>query len=415
GAGRVYVHQDARDNVVAVTDEAGALVERIRYDDFGNAEYRDAAGAVVAGDLAGNPYGFQGRRFDEETGFFYFRARYLDPAQGRFVNRDPLGLWGDPSNLGNPYAFCSNDPVNRVDPSGLDDAPGLGINDLAPGLPGIDIGGHDDWLDQFMEGKTPIGGPYVVPGLPPRETSAEIAARMWWEHAMAREAAWAQRQADFELLIGFVPVLSTVYFGIKYREDLLITLNGGDLHYADASGRDFLISLTADATVVGGLAARGWGGTAIRFGRRFGRAVRNLRLPVRQPCNVTRTLGQGGTPLRIRMTQGGTRPLGPPPDGLPAEGGYVFDLRTGKFHLAYRGNLGPGSHARAGAALEAKGLARDDLVPVYISRYRGRVTVNISSRSSYRGAIPESSEGAVHAKVSEVWPDANFRVVYRGP
>lgn len=54
------------------------------------------------------------------VGFYYFRLRYLDPAQGRFVNRDPIGVWGDASNLGNGYSFCGNDPVNFVDPFGLD-------------------------------------------------------------------------------------------------------------------------------------------------------------------------------------------------------------------------------------------------------------------------------------------------------
>lgn len=53
------------------------------------------------------------------VGFYYFRLRYLDPGQGRFVNRDPIGVWGDAGNLGNGYSFCGNDPVNRVDPWGL--------------------------------------------------------------------------------------------------------------------------------------------------------------------------------------------------------------------------------------------------------------------------------------------------------
>jgi len=38
----------------------------------------------------GNPYGFTGRRFDGETGLWYFRARYFDSELGRFIGRDPL-------------------------------------------------------------------------------------------------------------------------------------------------------------------------------------------------------------------------------------------------------------------------------------------------------------------------------------
>lgn len=38
---------------------------------------------------------------------------------GRFVSRDPLGLWGDPAQLGNGQSYCGANPVNRVDPLGL--------------------------------------------------------------------------------------------------------------------------------------------------------------------------------------------------------------------------------------------------------------------------------------------------------
>ena len=69
GAGSFYAHQDARCDVVAVTDGAGQVVERRRYDDFGREEIRDAGGAVVAASPSGLEYGFQGRRRDSETGW----------------------------------------------------------------------------------------------------------------------------------------------------------------------------------------------------------------------------------------------------------------------------------------------------------------------------------------------------------
>src|SRR5271168_4803934 len=34
---------------------------------------------------------------EEVIGLYYFRNRYLDPVEGRFVNRDPIGIWGDSS------------------------------------------------------------------------------------------------------------------------------------------------------------------------------------------------------------------------------------------------------------------------------------------------------------------------------
>jgi len=62
-----------------------------------------------------NPYLFQGRRLDEETGLYYFRNRYYDPAHGRFILRDPEGFVDGP----NLYSFVNNNPVCYVDPYGL--------------------------------------------------------------------------------------------------------------------------------------------------------------------------------------------------------------------------------------------------------------------------------------------------------
>jgi len=68
---------------------------------------------------AGNPYLFNGREYDIETGWYQYRTRYLDPLAGRFTTRDTIGIWGDPVNLGNGYAYVGNAPWNAVDPIGL--------------------------------------------------------------------------------------------------------------------------------------------------------------------------------------------------------------------------------------------------------------------------------------------------------
>ncbi|RMH73045.1 MAG: hypothetical protein D6683_13575, partial [Actinomyces sp.] len=113
-----YAHQDSIYSLAALSDASGAVRERYDYTSiYGTHQVRDGAGGARAPpDEIGNPWRFQGRRYDPETGFYCFRQRYLDPALGRFVSRDPLGMWGDPGNLGNGYAFAGNDPVNRVDP-----------------------------------------------------------------------------------------------------------------------------------------------------------------------------------------------------------------------------------------------------------------------------------------------------------
>lgn len=57
--------------------------------------------------------------FEEGSGLYYYRLRYYDAAAGRFISRDPLGMWGDPGQRGNAQNYCGNNPVNRVDPLGL--------------------------------------------------------------------------------------------------------------------------------------------------------------------------------------------------------------------------------------------------------------------------------------------------------
>jgi len=114
-----YVHTDDLYSTVAVTDGAGAVVERYDYDDFGHPLIMDAGGSPRAASAIGNPFLFQGRAYDEVTGLYEFRNRYVDPAAGRFVTRDPGGKWGDPYGEGVALSFLDNDPYSLVDPFGF--------------------------------------------------------------------------------------------------------------------------------------------------------------------------------------------------------------------------------------------------------------------------------------------------------
>jgi len=93
-----------------------------KFEYWHNGGYTDApltGGFVSAADyyscsLTKNPFLFQGQRYDEESGLYYMKNRYYDPETGRFITRDPAG---DGPNL---YAFVNNNPINFVDPMGLD-------------------------------------------------------------------------------------------------------------------------------------------------------------------------------------------------------------------------------------------------------------------------------------------------------
>jgi RHS repeat-associated protein len=83
------------------------IVESRDYDTFGNLMNGTS---ISAGNL-----GFQSKYYDQESGLYYFYARYYNPFNGRFINEDPIGLSGG-LNL---YEFALNNPSNTRDPFGL--------------------------------------------------------------------------------------------------------------------------------------------------------------------------------------------------------------------------------------------------------------------------------------------------------
>ena len=66
-----------------------------------------------------NPFRYRGYFYDVETGLYYLQTRYYDPEVGRFLNMDDIS-YADPEQFHglNLYAYCANDPVNNVDPTG---------------------------------------------------------------------------------------------------------------------------------------------------------------------------------------------------------------------------------------------------------------------------------------------------------
>jgi len=107
--GQTYTYLlDRLGSVVGLADASGAVVTTYRYDPWGN--LIDSTGTVA------NPLRFTAREWDEESGLYFYRARYYDPQAGRFISRDPVGVQGG-LNL---YAFAHNRPVARGDPLGLD-------------------------------------------------------------------------------------------------------------------------------------------------------------------------------------------------------------------------------------------------------------------------------------------------------
>jgi RHS repeat-associated protein len=86
------------------------VVNHLTYDCFG----RITSETNAAVDFL---FAYTGRERDEESGLYYYRARYYDPATGRFLSQDPIGFEAGDRNL---YRYVGNDATNATDPSGLE-------------------------------------------------------------------------------------------------------------------------------------------------------------------------------------------------------------------------------------------------------------------------------------------------------
>jgi RHS repeat-associated protein len=102
---RTYHFADAQGSVIALGNASGQVTERYAYTGYG---LTVATGANTAA------YRYTGRRFDAETGLYFYRARAYSPTLGRFLQTDPIGTQGGV----NLYAYVNNDPLNNTDPDG---------------------------------------------------------------------------------------------------------------------------------------------------------------------------------------------------------------------------------------------------------------------------------------------------------
>jgi RHS repeat-associated protein len=115
--------EDHLGSVRDLIDQTGTVVNHLTYDSSGKLLAQTDASRSIG-------YGFTGRQFDAETGLQYNRARYYNARTGRFLSEDPIGFASGSVNL---YAYVGNDPVDLIDPFGMDKCDDLkkqlGLND----------------------------------------------------------------------------------------------------------------------------------------------------------------------------------------------------------------------------------------------------------------------------------------------
>ena len=122
---------DQQGNVADRTDTSGTIQSITQYDGWGNEQ-------IISGTDT-DPFGYNaqsGYYLDRETGLYLCQHRFYDPANGRWLSRDPVGHAGG-TNL---YGYVRGHPELRSDPSGHDTYSYVFQSPLNFDIPGFDCG-----------------------------------------------------------------------------------------------------------------------------------------------------------------------------------------------------------------------------------------------------------------------------------
>ncbi len=101
-----YYEQDGLGSTTSLSNSAGSAANTYTYDSFGT--LTASTGSLI------NPFRYTAREWDTETGLYYYRARYYDQINGRFLSEDSVRFKGGLDF----YAYTGNNPINFTDPEG---------------------------------------------------------------------------------------------------------------------------------------------------------------------------------------------------------------------------------------------------------------------------------------------------------
>ncbi|MBO4849590.1 MAG: hypothetical protein J5529_01675 [Prevotella sp.] len=105
-----YYHRDPLGSTLSISDSVGTLVQQVEYTPWGKVFVELRCDSTFT-----TPYLFNGKELDEETGLYYYGARYYDPKLCVWYGVDPLAL---KNGLGYPYVMNYNNPLRFIDSNG---------------------------------------------------------------------------------------------------------------------------------------------------------------------------------------------------------------------------------------------------------------------------------------------------------
>jgi RHS repeat-associated protein len=115
-----YFHHDQLGSIAVITDEAGAVLERLAYDPWGKRRYANGSADITDAITAlTTDRGFTEHEHLDEMGVIHMNGRIYDPLIGRFMSADPFIQAPGHLQSYNRYSYVLNNPLNLTDPSGF--------------------------------------------------------------------------------------------------------------------------------------------------------------------------------------------------------------------------------------------------------------------------------------------------------
>ena len=418
--------------MVGVVDSDGVILQRLRYDAWGQRINPDNSEILAQLTLTSplhtrfTPRGYTGHEMLDAHGLIHMNGRIYDPKLGRFLQADPVIQFPHYTQGQNRYSYVLNNPLTYTDPSGYfigklfkglnkvfgDFAPFLSIALLA--IPGVQAWVFQSWLSAFQFGFV-TGG--IATGSVKGALFGGISAAAFYgigEHFTALTglpAGGAGHVLTHGLAGGVLAELQGGQFGNGFLAAGLSKAVMGRFSYRDLSA-PAVIGRTTIAAVVGGTVSRITGGKfangalTAAMAQLFNNEASNIRArkkfvnPTDQGVRGCDSQGCGGYGARRE----GRRHIGtdyitdPGQDVLAIADGKVDRLLSGKYdgvvvgdgqgvsykilYLNVDDSLQVGSTVRAGQVL---GTAQD-----ITGRYEGITNhVHVKLRVNYKVVNPE--------------------------